>query len=156
MNFYKKAFSLLSFLLFLCVFVSAQILPQPVRFSVSTKKLTDQTYEVKIHAELEGGWHLYSQSQPPEAVAHPTELTLSPNPFIENIKGLWQEVGDKKLYENVAAKIKQFQFSEEVDFVKVIKLKRKIKTELHGKLVYQVCNDEKCLPAGRFNFSIKL
>lgn len=156
MNFYKRAFFILFLAFFSAGIAPAQVLSLPVRFSVSTKKLTEQTYELKIYTELEAGWHLYSQTQPAEAIAHPTEIKLSVNPFVENDKHVWQELGDRKLYENAAAKIRQFQFSEEVTFVKVIRLKRKIKTQLQGKLVYQVCNDEKCLPIKIFNFHINL
>ena len=56
--------------------VSAQIL-EPVKWKYETKKITENRYEIHIAATMQNGWHLYSQTQPKEAVAVPTKIKFS-------------------------------------------------------------------------------
>ena len=48
------------------------------------------------------------------------------------------------------------QYSNKVDFVQVVKVKGKAKTNVTGKLEFQTCDDKKCLPPKTVNFSIAL
>jgi hypothetical protein len=41
-------------------------------------------------------------------------------------------------------------------FIQRVKLRGKAKTNITGKLEYQTCNDEKCLPPKTVNLSIAL
>jgi len=47
-------------------------------------------------------------------------------------------------------------FSEKVDFVQVVKLKTKTKTNFSGSVEFMVCNDQQCLPPATQKFSIAL
>ncbi|MGZ8553853.1 MAG: protein-disulfide reductase DsbD domain-containing protein, partial [Chitinophagaceae bacterium] len=44
----------------------------PVSWSFSAKKVADKTYEIHLTATMQSGWHLYSQTQPDDAIAIPT------------------------------------------------------------------------------------
>lgn len=57
---------------------------------------------------------------------------------------------DKKL------QISAHQYSGKVDFVQVVKLKGNAKTNISGVVEYQTCNDERCLPVKKVNFSVAL
>ncbi|MDQ6608308.1 MAG: hypothetical protein M3Y85_00600, partial [Bacteroidota bacterium] len=39
----------------------------PVSWSFTSKKISDNVYEVQMAATLQSGWHLYSQTQPKDA-----------------------------------------------------------------------------------------
>ena len=73
---------LFSLFLFIMMGVSAQ---NPVTWTFASKKLTNGTYEIRMTATIDKGWHLYSQKQPEDAIADPTMFTVTSNPLIEKV-----------------------------------------------------------------------
>jgi thiol:disulfide interchange protein DsbD len=138
--------------LFGAMTVSAQ---SPVTWTFTSKKLTDNTYEIKMTATMEKGWHLYSQEQPEDAVAGPTTFTITSNPFIELV-GKIKENGKMQKFHDKELNISANQYSEKVEFVQTIKLKGKVKTSFNGSVEYQTCDDKKCLPPKTVNFKVAL
>jgi len=143
---------LLSMFLFVSMAVSAQ---NPVTWTFTSKKLTDNSYEIRMTATIEKGWHLYSQEQPQDAVADPTTFTITNNPLIE-LSGKIKEVGKMEKFHDKELEISANQYSEKVDFVQIIKLKGKAKTSFSGSVEYQTCDDKKCLPPKTVNFKVAL
>ena len=84
-----KQFSTLFLLMLGTLVMRAQ---NPVTWTFSSKKIADKTYEVHIKAAIQPGWHLYSQTQPEDAVAMPTTFVLNPNPLF-SLDGKIKEVG---------------------------------------------------------------
>jgi thiol:disulfide interchange protein DsbD len=132
--------------------VSAQ---NPVTWTFTSKKLTDNSYEVKMTATIDKGWHLYSQIQPEDAVAGPTTFTITNNPLIE-VVGKIKEIGKMQKFHDKELDISANQYSEKVEFVQTIKLKGKAKTSFSGSVEYQTCDDKKCLPPKTVNFKVAL
>jgi thiol:disulfide interchange protein DsbD len=62
--------------------VSAKAQLNPVSWSFSAKKIADKTYEVHLTATMQSGWHLYSQVQPEDAIAIPTDFKINNNPLL--------------------------------------------------------------------------
>ena len=143
---------IISMFLFGAMAVSAQ---SPVTWTFSSKKLTDNTYEIKMTATMEKGWHLYSQEQPEDAVAGPTTFTITSNPLIELV-GKIKENGKMQKFHDKELNISANQYSEKVEFVQTIKLKGKVKTSFNGSVEYQTCDDKKCLPPKTVNFKVDL
>jgi thiol:disulfide interchange protein DsbD len=143
---------ILSMFLFGAIAVSAQ---SPVTWTFASKKLTDNTYEIKMIATMEKGWHLYSQEQPEDAVAGPTTFTITSNPLIELV-GKIKENGKMQKFHDKELDISANQYSEKVEFVQTIKLKGKVKTSFNGSVEYQTCDDKKCLPPKTVNFKVAL
>jgi len=143
---------IISMFLFGVMAVSAQ---SPVTWTFSSKKLTDNTYEIKMTATMEKGWHLYSQEQPEDAVAGPTTFTITSNPLIELV-GKIKENGKMQKFHDKELNISANQYSEKVEFVQTIKLKGKVKTSFNGSVEYQTCDDKKCLPPKTVNFKVDL
>jgi hypothetical protein len=143
---------ILAALLFTSSFAFAQ---NPVTWSFKTKKINDKTYEVHMTATIQNGWHLYAQNQPADAIAQPTSFAFNKNPLL-SFEGKVKEVGKLEKFRDVKLDISANQYSKQVDFVQVIKMKGKIRTAVTGKLEYQTCNDEKCLPPKSVPFSISL
>lgn len=134
-------------------FVFAQT--NPVSWTFQSKKTSDKTYEVEMKATIAPGWHLYSQSQPSDAIAIPTEFVINPNPLF-TLKGKLKEVGKMEKYTDKTLGTTSHQYSNTVSFVQVLELKAKVKTALTGTVEYQVCDDEKCLPPKKVPFTVAL
>jgi thiol:disulfide interchange protein DsbD len=127
----------------------------PVTWSFSTKKITDKVYEVYMKATIQKGWHLYSQKQPDDAIAIPTAFTISPNPLFKP-DGKIQEVGKMEVMKDASLGVSANQYSNSVVFVQKIKLKATVKTNFNGNVEYQTCDDKKCLPPKKVNFSVAI
>lgn len=149
-----KKVLLLALLAVFSTFASAQV-PSPVSWTFSSKKLSDNVYEVHLTATLLSGWHLYSQNQPKDAIAMPTTFNFSKNPLLQ-FDGKVKEVGKLEKYRDEKLDVSANQYSQKVDFVQRVKLKGKAKTNVSGKLEYQTCDDKKCLPPKTISFSVAL
>ena len=139
---------------FMVAIASAQGL-NPVSWSFSSKKISDNVYELQMVATIQNGWHVYSQSQPKDAIAQPTTVVFNKNPLLQ-LDGKVKEVGNLEKFKDKELDISANQYSNKVTFVQRVKLRGKAKTNVTGKLTYQTCNDEKCLPAKTINLSIAL
>jgi hypothetical protein len=127
----------------------------PVSWSFTSKKLGDKEYEIQMLATIQQGWHLYSQSQPADAIAQPTSFQFNKNPLLD-MSGKVKEVGKLEKFKDKTLDVSANQYSNKVLFVQKVKMKGKAKTNITGKLEFQTCNDEKCLPPKSVNFSIAL
>jgi thiol:disulfide interchange protein DsbD len=132
---------------------SAQL--NPVNWSFASKKINDKEYELQLVATIQPGWHLYSQTQPEDAIAQPTSFKFNKNPLLD-LNGRVAEVGKMEKYKDKTLDVSANQYSNKVVFVQKVKLKGKARTAVTGNLEYQTCNDEKCLPPKTVNFSIAL
>jgi hypothetical protein len=149
-----KKFVLILFSFFMVGLLSAQGL-NPVSWSFTSKKISDNVYELQMVASIQQGWHVYSQSQPKDAIAQPTTVVFNKNPLIE-LDGKLKEAGNLEKFKDKELDISANQYSNKVVFSQRVKMKGKAKTNVTGKLTYQTCNDEKCLPAKTINVSIPL
>ena len=149
----KKIFTGMFLLLFAGI-ANAQI-NNPVTWTYTAKKIADKTYEVHLTAAIQTNWHLYSQKQPEDAINQPTEILFNKNPLVI-FNGAVKEVGKMKLFKDEKLKISANQYSEKVDFVQVVKLKANVKTNVVGSVEYQTCDDKKCLPPKKVDFTVAL
>ena len=133
---------------------NAQII-SPVQWSYTAKKIADKTYEVHLTATIQNTWHLYSQSQPADAINQPTEIIFKKNPLVV-LDGKTKEVGKVQLFKDERLKISANQYADKVDFVQKVKLKSGVKTNLVGSVEYQTCDDKKCLPPKKIDFTVAL
>ena len=137
-------------LLFLATQGFAQL--NPVTWSFTAKKIGDKTYEVHIKANIQQGWHLYSQNQPDDAIAIPTAIVFNKNPLLK-FEGKVKEVGKVEKFHDPKLKLSANQFANTVDFVQIVKLKVNARTNITGSVEYQTCDDKKCLPPKTVTFS---
>ena len=148
----KFAFVILSVLT--VGFASAQAV-NPVSWSFTSKKVKDNVYEIQMIATIQPGWHLYSQTQPEDAVAQPTSFSFNKNPLLD-FDGKVKEQGKMVKFKDEKLGISANQYSDKVVFVQRVKVKGKAKTNVTGKLEFQTCTDQKCLPPKTVNLSIAL
>jgi len=142
------------FLMTAAAVADAQVL-NPVQWSFTSKKTGDKTYEIHLTANIQSGWHLYSQTQPADAINIPTEVLFNVNPLV-SMDGKIKEDGKMEVYKDKRLGISANQYKDQVDFVQKIKLKVNAKTNISGTVEYQTCDDKKCLPPRTVNFSIAL
>lgn len=147
-----KRIAILFSLICFAVLVNAQ---NPVSWAFSAKKTSDKEFEVHMTATIQSGWHVFSQTQPEDAIAIPTGFTTNSNPLLE-LKGKVKEVGKLEKFHDAKLDISAHQYSEKVDFVQVVKLKTAAKTSLSGTVEFQTCNDEKCLPPKKVSFNVPI
>jgi len=143
----------LALLLLIAVIAKAQL--NPVSWNFSAKKIDDKTYELHMKANMQPGWHLFSQTQPDDAIAIPTGFVLNKNPLV-SYEGRIREQGTLEKFHDKKLDLSANQYSNTVNFVQMVKLKARVKTTVTGTVEYQTCNDEKCLPPRKVNFSIPI
>ena len=148
-----KFFVFLIAIILTTVVANAQL--NPVSWTFSAKKIADKTYEIHMKASMQTGWHLYSQTQPEDAIVNPTAFTLNNNPLLI-ADGKIKETGTVEKFHDAKLNISANQYSRTVDFVQKIRLKTKAKTNFSGNVEYQTCDDKKCLPPKTVNFSIAI
>ena len=141
---------LVLFLVFAVYNVQAQIL-EPVKWSFSSKKVSDKEANLIITARIDAGWHVYSQFIE-EGGPIPTSFKFTPS-------GDYRLSGKvAELPKAVSAFDKNFDMQiawheKEVIFTQKITL-NKPNTTVSGVLEFMVCNDEKCLPPTEVEFTI--
>ena len=143
---------LLALITVLAVSLKAQ---NPVTWTFSSKKIGDKKFEVHMTATIQSGWHLFSQTQPDDAIAIPTGFVINKNPLLE-VDGKIKEVGKLEKFHDAKLEVSAHQYADKVDFVQVVKLKANTVTNVNGVVEFQTCNDEKCLPPKKINFSVAL
>jgi Disulphide bond corrector protein DsbC len=134
---------------------NSQLTQSPVTWAFSITKLSDKTYEVHMKAIIQAGWHVYSQTQPKDAIANPTRFTINANPLFSK-DGKIKEAGKMEVMKDETLGISANQYSNTVDFVQKIKLKANVKTNFTGTVEYQTCDDKKCLPPKTINISVAI
>jgi Disulphide bond corrector protein DsbC len=141
-----------SFFSAIITILSAQNI-NPIQWSYSSKKIADNTYEVQLTATIQNTWHLYAQKQPANAIAEPVQIRFNKNPLIA-FDGPIKEIGKLEFINDEKLKISANQYSNKVTFVQKIKLKANAKTNVVGTVLYQTCDDKKCLPPKKIDFTI--
>lgn len=145
--------TLLSLLVTMISAVSLAQSSKEVKWSFSSKKIADKTYEVVLTATVNGSWHIYSQNVGVDGPI-PTAFTFTKNPLLV-FDGVVKENGKliKKNEEVWGGEVRYYE--NKVEFVQKVKIKGG-KTNLAGKVEYMVCNDEKCLPPAETTFSVAI
>ncbi|MGN6399227.1 MAG: protein-disulfide reductase DsbD domain-containing protein [Flavisolibacter sp.] len=133
--------------------VSAQV-KNPVQWAFTAKKINATTYEVHLTANIETGWHLYSQTTP-DGGPVPTSIEFAKNPLVL-FDGAAKEIGKLEQHNEPLFGVDVKQYSNRVDFVQTVKIKGKAKTALNGNIEFMTCNDHECLPPRTQKFSIAL
>jgi thiol:disulfide interchange protein DsbD len=127
----------------------------PVSWSFSSKKISEKTFELHLTANIQSGWHLYSQDQPDDAIAIPTDIKINNNPLLK-LDGKVKEVGNMEKYKDKILGVSAHQYSNKVDFVQLLKIKSNAQTNVSGTVQFQTCDDKKCLPPKTVTFNIAL
>ena len=133
------------------IFLRAQ---EPVQWSYKAKKTGANLYEIRITAQLDPGWSIYSQETPrggPQA----TSIGFSSHPLVTQ-KGTVLEIGLRQEKFEELFEVDVLYYTDRVEFVQTVQLKRAIKTNLRGWIEFMACDDSQCLPAKKQYFTVLL
>ena len=142
------------FLLLSMAFASFDQLQDPVKWTYSVKDLNESESELVFTANLDAGWHLYSQyTDPAGPIAIYFEFTPSKD---YKLIGKVQEPKPHEEYDN-DFKCTVRSFSGKVTFRQKVKRLSDKDFTVNGTFGYQLCNDGSCIaPDDRdFSFSVK-
>ncbi|MBC9795123.1 protein-disulfide reductase DsbD domain-containing protein [Sinomicrobium weinanense] len=151
----KTQLYILSVFLFAAITASSQGL-DPVEWRFTSKKLDNQTYEVRISAEMEYPWHIYSQYTE-DGGPVPTTIAFKGNPGVK-FEGDPKEEGSLiEKYEEVFMVDTRY-FEGMVDFVQVVQLENGSDrpVTLEGSVTFMACTDQQCLLPQEVEFNVKL
>lgn len=148
----KKIITLLS-VIWITTTAAAQI-QDPVDWSYSVKKVSADTYTFTATANIEGNWHIYSQTTGKGGPV-PTKINFNKNPLI-TIVGATKETGQvKQVYDELFKTTVRF-IGETATYTQTIKVRGGVKTNISGFVAYMVCDDRQCLPPSKKTFDLKL
>lgn len=133
-----------SLLLFFFSFLSfSQDLVDPIKWEISLNKGEANEYELTYTANIEKGWHLYSQILADEFDGPlPTEFIYEEKGF--ELVGKTSEPIVQPKYDEVF-KMDIISFEDRADFVQKIKITDTSVKIVDVLVMYMVCDDEKCL-----------
>lgn len=144
-----------TFFLFLSIaLMSFAQLQDPVKWTYTVKDLNESESELVFTANLDAGWHLYSQyTDPAGPIAIYFEFTPSKD---YKLIGKVQEPKPHEEYDN-DFKCTVRSFSGKVVFRQKVKRLSDKDFKVNGTFGYQLCNDGSCIaPDDRdFSFSVK-
>lgn len=132
---------------------NSQIL-DPIDWEASVEKQNDSVYHLLFTAEIEPGWHLYSQEETPSGGPLQTEFTFFPSDSYELI-------GETKEPEGISGFDPVFRmdvkyFENEVTFVQPVKVTGSTMPVIEAEVYFNVCDDKRCLAPERIPFTLSL
>lgn len=133
---------MLTVVIFIASYINAQIL-EPVKWTTSTKKISDTEYVLIATANIDDKWHLYSQNVP-ENGPIPTSFTYEGNGNYLKKGNTSEEEGHTVDDPVFNMKIKYFE--TKASFEQRIKVKSKKPFEVSAIVEFMVCDDSRCLP----------
>jgi len=125
-----------------------------IKWSFSSVKTADGSYDIHLTATLGEGWHTYSQETPSGGPV-PTEISFTTNPLL-SLQGAIREEGKLNKHFEPLFGVNVMQYSTRVDFVQKLTLRHPIRTTVKGRVRFMVCNDHECLPPATKEFEISL
>ena len=123
------------------VSIRAQIL-EPVKWSTSIEKISENEYKLIATASIQDGWHLYSQNVP-EGGPVSTQFSFEGNNKYLKKGNTKEEVGVTVDDPTFNMKVKYFE--SETSFVQHIKLKEKLPFTINSEVSYMVCDNSRCI-----------
>lgn len=131
---------------------SAAQTQDPVHWNVSYKALPGNEGEIHITAQIDKGWHTYSQK---ETEAGPISTTFTfPASGQYKLEGKTEETGAVEIFDK-AFDAKIYTFTDKAEFKQKIKLNAKPGFNIAFKVEYTCCNDNRCLPPKTIDLSVK-
>jgi len=122
--------------------VFSQIL-DPVKWTTSIEKVSDDEYKLITKASIESGWHLYSQNVPEDGPI-PTTFTFNDSEGSFEFIGVPTEEEGRTVDDPVfEMKIKFFE--KHTTFEQLVKISGNGNT-VNGTVEFMVCDDQRCLP----------
>lgn len=138
--------------MFYIQFSNAQVY-DPIKWTTSVVKISDSEYELIAKANIEKGWHLYSQSVP---AGGPIATKFSFAGRTEYLKKGNTKEGEGIVVDDPIYEMKIKYFVNKTIFRQRIKVKNKTPFQIKGNVEFMVCNDTRCLPPKEVELLFKI
>ena len=140
---------------FLSVVTSAQMY-DPVEWTFSQKKMSDNEIELQFKAIIDQDWHIYSQNLPEGVDAYPTEFIFISAGNYELTNEMIEPEPIRKPDPNFDNVILPY-FKSEVIFRQIIKVKSNSDFKINGEISFMSCDESQCVfpPLTPFSFKIE-
>jgi thiol:disulfide interchange protein DsbD len=116
----------------------------PVKWTVSSKKVDNNKYEIVFDATIEIGWHLYSSEIPPGGPI-PTAFIFNESDSF-SITGKAAPTRKAKVEQDEIFDMEVAYFDIQAQFAQGIELAEGITgTTISGEIEYQACYEDKCI-----------
>ncbi len=150
--------SLFKVALFFCSLFSGILFaqePNPVKFKIESKKVSDTEYDIVFNATIEKTWHVYSITQTADGGPNPTVIILNKSADYELVGKLKESTPIQEMDKVFDMQVKYF--NNKATFTQRIKVKTDKTFTVTGKYEFQTCTDEKCTfpPAKKFSLTIE-
>lgn len=132
--------------------LSAQM-AQPVKWTITAEKVGENLYELKAVADIQQGWFVYSREVTSVGPV-PTKVELEKSPIFE-LNGNTEEFGEKKEEFDNNYDTNVIKLLGKVTFIQKVKVKGEANA-LRGKVSYQTCNGQICIPPADVPFALPL
>ncbi len=131
----------------------SQIL-DPVKWKFTSDKISNEIYQLKFEAHIDNGWHIYGLDLP-EGGPVPTSFTFKDEGKISFLSKIYSLQSPVVIYDSTF-NMKVELYSNNVSFIRNVKLINNLQLNIKGFVTYMCCNDFKCLPPKEieFNFNI--
>lgn len=126
----------------------------PTSWRVESNDIGENLFEVKIIADIDEGWHLYSQYLESDEGPLSTYITYETGDLFETIDKT-TEIGVETHFDPVWEMEISF-FSHTATFIQKVKTLNPDSSIFRGNVNFMVCDDKECLPPDDFSFEIDL
>lgn len=109
-------------------------------------------------ADLDPGWHLYSQHLPPaELRPQPTACTFEPHPALQRIDSVVETGDHQETAYDPNFEMELTWFAKHAEFRQRFAIQSASEADtLKGQVYYMVCDDKQCLPPTEETFSLAI
>lgn len=146
--------NLLMFILLFCSMLGMAQMPNPVKWTFQAIPMsTEGKYTIVAHADIESGWHVFSNNPGGDGLLIPTEMSVDSNDKSIKVDGPMQI--DGKLITKEMDGVGVVNYYEHKASFKLT-IVGKSEQIIKGVISYQLCNEQMCLPPTDVPFSIKL
>ena len=120
---------------------NAQI-QNPVKWDISSQKLSENEYQIVFKAKIDAGWHIFSQYLPKGNYSMPTSFVfdnMTDVELVDTVREISQVIVEKDVYAGAMVRY----FCNEAVFIQSVKSKGPSPI-IGGRVECQACSDEQC------------
>lgn len=133
--------------------LKAQLL-DPVKWTYSIEKVSENEYDLFFHAAIEENWHLYSVDVPDNGPI-PTSFFFEASKLYELVGGITEVTKPYEKFDpSFDMNIKMFDVK--ADFSQRVKILSQDKFFIKGTLEFMSCDDSRCTPPKELEFSFEI
>jgi thiol:disulfide interchange protein DsbD len=144
-------FAVLFFTVF--TFSFSQVL-DPVKWEVTSEKLSKNIYELRFEAKIDKGWHIYGLNLP-QGGPLPTTFIFENEKDINFLSGLESMQKSVMTYDSTF-EMQVELFDTKALFVRKIGVNEGDSLIIKGVITFMACDNSKCLPPKEIEFSLML